>query len=84
MIDNSFEAEAKKVVIVLQVDSKSQLQKIAIIDDGKGMDGNLLQMAVCEKAGSYLNRQREEGPGARRKLGKYGVGLPKKVRLYIS
>lgn len=77
LIDNSFEAEAKRVAIVLQVDSRSQLQKIAIIDDGKGMDGDLLQMAVCEKAGSYLDRQRGGGADSKRKLGKYGVGLPK-------
>ena len=77
LIDNSFEAQAERVVIVMQVDPKSQLQKIAVIDDGKGMDGNLLQMAVCEKAGSYLDRQRSGGGDARRKLGKYGVGLPK-------
>ena len=77
LIDNAFEAEASKVAIVLQIDSQSRLQRIAVVDDGKGMSGELLQMAVCEKAGSYLDRQSGDGPSSRRKLGKYGVGFPK-------
>lgn len=77
LIDNSYEAEAENAAIVLQVDSQSRLQKIAVIDDGKGMNQELLQMAVCEKAGAYLERQDGAGPSSKRKLGKYGVGLPK-------
>ncbi len=77
LIDNAFEAEASNVAIVLQVDSMSQLQQIAVIDDGNGMDADILQMAICEKAGAYMERQRQSGSSTRRKLGKYGVGLPK-------
>lgn len=77
LIDNAYEAEASKVAVVLMVDRESRLRQIATIDDGCGMDGTLLQMAVCEKAGSYLERQRGGGPSSRKKLGKYGVGLPK-------
>ena len=77
LIDNSFEAEATKVAIVLQIDSNSNLQKIAVIDNGLGMTPELLQMAICEKAGSYMDRQRSSGSSTRKKLGKYGVGLPK-------
>jgi hypothetical protein len=77
LIDNSFEAEASKVVIVLQVDISSNLQRIAVVDNGLGMDSELLQMAICEKAGTYMHRQRSSGSSTRKKLGKYGVGLPK-------
>ena len=77
LIDNAFEAEAKNVAVVLMVDANSRLQKIAVLDDGKGMDGKLLQAAVCEKAGSFMERRHGAGPPSRRKLGKYGVGLPK-------
>lgn len=77
LIDNSFEANASEVAIVLQVDNNSQLKKIAVIDNGKGMDKKLLQKAICEKAGSYMDRQRGSGNSTRKKLGKYGVGLPK-------
>ena len=77
LIDNAYEAEASKVAVVLMVDRESRLREIATIDNGRGMDGELLQMAMCEKAGSYLDRQRGGGPASRKKLGKYGVGLPK-------
>ena len=77
LIDNSFEAEASRVAIVLQIDNNSNLQKIAVIDNGLGMDPELLQMAICEKAGTYMERQRSSGSSTRKKLGKYGVGLPK-------
>lgn len=77
LIDNAYEAEASTVAVMLMVDRESRLRKIATIDNGRGMDGELLQMAMCEKAGSYLDRQRGGGPASRKKLGKYGVGLPK-------
>jgi hypothetical protein len=77
LIDNAFEAGADRVAVILMVDQNSRLQKIAVADNGKGMDPNLLQMAICEKAGKYMDRQHGGGPDSRRKLGKYGVGLPK-------
>lgn len=77
LIDNAFEAEAKHVCVVLQIDRNKRLETIAVGDNGLGMLPGLLQGAVCEKAGEYLSRQRTSGPASRRKLGKYGVGLPK-------
>lgn len=77
LVDNAFEASAKNVTIVLRLNRPQQLDAIAVGDDGTGMTPELLQMAVCEKAGKYLSRQWTTGSGSRRKLGKYGVGLPK-------
>lgn len=77
LIDNSFEAEASSVAVVLQVDHDQRLESIAVVDNGEGMHPDLLQAAVCEKAGSFGRRERSSGPAARGKLGKYGVGLPK-------
>jgi len=77
LVDNAFEAEAKKVVIALMVDSNQMLRKIATIDNGDGMNQEILQSAVCEKAGTNFDRQVSSGKKARRKFGKYGVGLPK-------
>ena len=77
LIDNSFEADATRVAIMLQVDANSNLHKIAVIDDGRGMRSEVLQMAICEKCGTFMDRQRSSGAKSRKKLGKYGVGLPK-------
>ncbi|MGE3682344.1 MAG: ATP-binding protein [Bdellovibrionales bacterium] len=77
LIDNSFEATATKIAIVLMVDRENRLQKIGVLDNGNGMEPTILQAAVCEKSGEYLNRQYSKGTPSRRKLGKYGVGLPK-------
>lgn len=77
LIDNAYEANASHVAVVLMVDRANKLKRIATVDNGKGMDAELLQMAMCEKAGTYLDRKHGGGPDSRKKLGKYGVGLPK-------
>ncbi len=77
LIDNSVEANAKSVVILLMIDFEKRLQKIAVADDGEGMSPEELQKAVCEKSGSHLNRQDGETDKGAKRYGKYGVGLPK-------
>src|SRR5688500_18667471 len=77
LIDNSVEADATHVFVILMVDRESRLQKIAVADNGNGMKPDSLQRAICEKSGEHLDRQNGSGAGARRKFGKYGVGLPK-------
>ena len=59
LIDNSFEAEASEVAIVLQIDTNSNLQKIAVIDNGLGMDPELLQMADPAKRPAHTWKDSE-------------------------
>lgn len=77
LIDNAFEADASKIAVILMTNRDHRLIKIAVVDNGKGMSPGKLQAAVCEKSGEYLDRQFGSGGKSRRKLGKYGVGLPK-------
>jgi len=77
LIDNAYEAEASIVTIVLEVNTKKNLTAIYIADNGKGMEPNLLQRAICEKSGTNMDRQYSSGKQSRAKYGKYGVGLPK-------
>ena len=76
LIDNSVEADATEVTVVLMVGRDGRLLKIAVGDNGKGMAPDVLQRAICEKSGTHLDRQSGASTG-RRKFGKYGVGLPK-------
>jgi hypothetical protein len=77
LIDNSFEENASEVSIILMVNRQKYLQKIVVVDNGKGMSPIRLQEAICEKSGTRLDRIDGKGTGSRKKLGKYGVGLPK-------
>jgi hypothetical protein len=77
LIDNSVEANAVNISVVLMVDRESKLLKIAVGDDGCGMPPESLQRAICEKSGTHLDRQTGAPSTGRRKFGKYGVGLPK-------
>lgn len=81
LIDNSFEAMTEttpgKIAILLMVNREHRLLKIGVVDNGKGMPPEILQSAICEKSGEYLDRQHGGGAPSRRKFGKYGVGLPK-------
>lgn len=77
LIDNSVEADATKVTVVLMVDTDSRLQKLGVADNGFGMPPDSLQRAICEKSGEHQDRINGSGGLGRRKYGKYGVGLPK-------
>ena len=77
IVDNSVEAGANEVAVVLMCTKDYRLQKIAIIDNGMGMTAENIHDAVCEKSGTNLERQNGCVATGRKKFGKYGVGLPK-------
>ncbi|NYR10827.1 ATP-binding protein [Psychrobacter sp. BI730] len=75
LIDNSIQAGAKTVRFVcfeayekVNNTSRKRIQKIAILDDGYGMDEETLYMSL--EFGASKNRQDPEG------MGKFGMGLP--------
>lgn len=75
LIDNSIQAGAKTVRFVCfeayeKTNTKSlkRIQKIAILDDGYGMDEETLFMAL--EFGASKNKEDPEG------MGKFGMGLP--------
>lgn len=75
LIDNSIQAGGKNIeVLVKERNQQSgarrtwQVQEIAVLDDGKGMDAILLQRALRFGDGDHHNDA--EG------MGKFGVGLP--------
>lgn len=85
IIDNSIQAEAKKidVVIINNTTLSSSISEILIIDDGTGMDQSEFSKALMMNSGSR--------GGAKQGLGKYGQGLPnssisqtKRVEVYTS
>ena len=74
LIDNSIQANAKNIWIVLQTDTNvgvrntKQVVSTAVVDDGCGMDPDLLQRSLVLGEGN--NRNEEKG------MGKFGMGLP--------
>ena len=82
LIDNSLQADAENIAILakdeLREDSSgrsiSRLKKIAVFDDGHGMDKDLLQN--CLSVGFSRNKEDLEG------LGKFGFGML--IELYLN
>jgi len=80
LIDNSIQAEAKEVQIILIEKSKKQpgtkkrisISDIYIIDDGVGMSADAFASALQVSSGTRS--------GASKGLGKYGQGLPQASR----
>ena len=74
LIDNSIQANAKEVHIVVttkinQGSRKTErVDQIAILDNGSGMDENLLRKSLKLGFGTYRN--------ANNGMGKFGMGLP--------
>jgi hypothetical protein len=71
IIDNSLQADAKNVQIILVRDttkSDNEIDEILIIDDGNGMNKAIFDKALQMSAGSKTK--------AKSGLGKYGQGLP--------
>ena len=72
IVDNSVEAKAKNIFIIIKetkddIEGKNKVTEIAFLDNGKGMDKNLVQ--GCLRIG-YGTRTAREG------IGRFGVGLP--------
>ncbi|MDG1144352.1 MAG: ATP-binding protein, partial [Burkholderiales bacterium] len=78
LIDNCFDAEAKNVKIIFieeKQDNKDKIVEILICDDGVGMDQDTLNTAL--RFGGGLSNQMEERVAiSKRRLGKFGFGLP--------
>ncbi len=74
LVDNSIQAHATKVRIVVEVNppkaggKRLYINRIAVVDNGDGMDRSLLYTAILFGQGTHF----EEVGG----LGKFGVGLP--------
>lgn len=71
LIDNAIEAEASNVKIVVfesSEDNARKLTEIAVIDDGLGMNPDILRDALKFGSGTRLN--------SRTTIGRFGMGLP--------
>lgn len=75
LLDNSIEANAKNIQILIfekNVTKANRLMKeiseIVIVDDGKGMDENTLEMSLQFGNGTKLK--------SRNGIGRFGIGLP--------
>jgi len=66
IIDNSFEANAKDILIICRIE-KRNIVDIAILDNGDGMDVTTLQNSLVIGEGTRR---------ARKGMGRFGVGLP--------
>lgn len=75
LIDNSIDAEAKHIEVVCIEDESHRpntpprVSRIAVIDDGYGMDSQTLRRALKFGDGTNLNN-------INTKIGRFGVGLP--------
>ena len=86
LIDNSIQAKANEVKLVCiegKVGGRRQINSIAVIDNGVGMDGSVLRMSLQFGNGTNLVPEKQKG------IGKFGMGLPnssisqcKKVEVY--
>jgi len=65
LVDNSIDANAKNLLIRL-VRSDDSILRVVVVDDGDGMDENILREAMRFGGGT---------PKTDGKLGKYGIGL---------
>ncbi|MCY4200592.1 MAG: ATP-binding protein [Rhodobacteraceae bacterium] len=78
LIDNSADAEAKFIAVALIVDGSNRPSEIAVLDNGIGMDRELLRRCVQYGYGAAGNdSDPSEGAKSRagKRLGKFGVGL---------
>lgn len=78
LIDNSADAKARFIAVALIVDGGSRPSEIAVLDDGTGMDRNLLRHCIQYGYGAAEGEsQPSEGAKSRagKRLGKFGVGL---------
>lgn len=85
LMDNSIQAGATKIKLVCIESStgRRHLSEIAVIDNGKGMDKDTLELSLGFGNGTHLDKENQQG------IGKFGMGLPnssisqcKKVEVY--
>lgn len=77
LIDNSIQAGATKVEllcgeqqVLLEQRRRSRIYQVAVLDNGKGMDTNILRLALQFGNGTYLAASKHTG------IGRFGMGLP--------
>jgi hypothetical protein len=75
LIDNSIQAGANEInvymfseMVKVAANHSEQIVKVAVLDNGKGMDSEILEKSIGFGSGERL--------GARKGLGKFGMGLP--------
>lgn len=78
LIDNSADAKAKFIAVALIVDGSNRPSEIAVLDDGTGMDRDLLRRCIqfgYGAAGGESDPSEGAKSRAGKRLGKFGVGL---------
>jgi len=77
LIDNSIQAGATRVELLcgekkvsLARRTRFRISEIAVLDNGKGMDAEVLRIALQFGNGTYLDRDNHTG------IGRFGMGLP--------
>lgn len=83
LIDNSIEAGAKHIDILvfqstklIKQRSRSRISKIAVVDDGVGMEPNLLSRVLTFGYGTHSQDYASLKTSTFGRMGKYGFGLP--------
>lgn len=77
LMDNSIQAGAHTVQLLCadresQVEQRTRkrLHEVAVLDDGRGMDAETLQIALQFGNGTHLTAEQQKG------MGRFGMGLP--------
>ncbi|MDB9303196.1 ATP-binding protein [Nodularia spumigena CS-591/12] len=77
LMDNAIQAGASQVELLCgerkqQVEERkrSRIEQIAVLDNGKGMDADVLRLALQFGNGTYLDEDKHTG------IGRFGMGLP--------
>jgi len=75
LMDNSVQAEASSVELLCgqrhnDATNRYNIYKIAVLDNGLGMDSDVLRMALAFGNGMHLEADQQDG------IGKFGMGLP--------
>jgi len=77
LMDNAIQAEASQVELLcgeqevqLAQQTRSRINKVAVLDNGTGMDERVLRLALQFGNGTHLDPESQDG------IGKFGMGLP--------
>lgn len=77
LIDNSIQAHASTVELlcserndIVEQRRRSRIHQIAVLDNGCGMDADVLKIALQFGNGTHLSSEKQDG------MGRFGMGLP--------